>query len=242
LPLAGFGQRTAQTLLGVAGQVRARRDPWQALYPLALQVQPVDLDLGGIHLSGALEGLLSQTGQPQDACLQLVARPGAVLQGKKGATRARGHVLVGTWVRHLAGNACGLRLTSVLVGVDGQARLPPMPPGAAHAILVRLALAYTQAWAAPLPVACKTAWAYLQMQAANAQLPPDKSPKDPHEAARAAFAGGTFGGEWDQSAYLQRAFASYDDVAEGLAHWAQELYGDLAAWADVTPDATGGQP
>ncbi|MDD5030047.1 MAG: hypothetical protein PHH58_11190, partial [Rhodoferax sp.] len=92
---------------------------------------------------------------------------------------------------------------------------------------------YRQAWTDPLPVACKTAWAYLQAQAANAQLPPDKSPKDPQIAARATFdtqPGAKFPGEWAQSAYLQRAFDGYGDIAEGLPIWAQTLYGDLAAW------------
>ncbi len=244
LPLAAFGQRTAQTLMDVAAQVRARRDPWLALYPLVLEAQPVDLafDDGGIQVSGALDGLYSPTGNPQDACLQLAARPGAVLQAKKDAPSARGHVLVSLWVRHLAGSACGLCLTSVLVGVDGQLVLPPMSREAAQAVLARLVQAYAHAWLAPLPVACKTAWAYLQIQAANANLPPDKSPKDPHEAARVAFEGGQFGGEWDQSAYLQRAFESYDDISEGLAHWAQELYGDLAAQVDVTQTAAGPAP
>jgi exodeoxyribonuclease V gamma subunit len=212
----------------VAAKVRARRDPWQALYPLALAVQPVDLIFdGGSSLSGALDGLHSQTGKPQDACLQLVARPGAVLQGKKGAEQARGHVLVAMWVRHLAACASGLSLTSVMVGVDGQVVLQPMASDAAHTVLARLVRAYAHAWGQPLPVACKTAFAYLQSQAANASLTPDKSPKDPHEAARAAFEGGQFGGEWDQSAYLQRAFVSYDEVMAELPHWAQELYGDL---------------
>ena len=318
LPLAAFGQRTAQTLMDVAAQVRARRDPWLALYPLALAPQPVDLTFdggvngsavggvgsasgvgrvdrasransansansanavndagavndvgavndagaagklakGSIQISGVLDGLFMQThtaqasskhpraesGVPQLTCLQLAARPGAVLQGKKGAEHARGHVLVNLWVRHLAGNASGLTLTSVLVGVDGEVVLPPMSSTAAYAVLARLVHAYAHAWVAPLSVSCKTAWAYLQTQAANANLPPDKPPKDPHEAARAAFEGGQFGGEWDQSAYLQRAFASYDDIAAGLAHWAQELYGDLAAQVAVAQTAAESLP
>lgn len=241
LPLAAFGQHTSEVLLDVATQVRARRDPWLARYPLALAAQPVDLSFdNGISLSGALDGLFGQSGFPPGACLQLVARPGAVLQGKPGAQQARGHVLVAVWVRHLAGCASGLHLTSVVVGVDGQVVLPPMSAAAAHTALSQLVQAYAQAWGQPLPVACKSAFAYLQTQAANAQLPPDKPPKDPHEAARLVFdtqPGARFPGEWAQSAYLQRAFASYDDVREGLSHWAQVLYGDLAARVDVTQSA-----
>jgi exodeoxyribonuclease V gamma subunit len=120
----------------------------------------------------------------------------------------------------------------VLLGVDGEVQLPPMAAPAAHAVLTRLVQAYAQAWDAPLPVACKTAWAYLQVEAANAQLPADKLPKDPHQAARTAFdgqSGSGFPGEWAQSAYLQRAFESYDDLLDAIPAWAQVLYGDLAA-------------
>ena len=246
LPLAAFGERTAHSLMDIAAQVRARLQPWQAQYPLALQAQPVDLAFeAGLGLSGTLEGLLSSTGQATDACLQLDARPGAVFQGKKGVQQARGHVLVNLWLRHLAGCASGLQLTSVLVGVDGEVLLRPLAVDVAREILHRLVQAYAQAWAAPLPVSVKTAWAFLQVQAANLLLPPEKTPKDPHEAARAVFEtqpGAKFPGEWAQSAYLQRAFADYDDIAEGLPQWAQVLYGDLAAWVVVMASEKGGLP
>lgn len=242
LPLSAFGERTAQGLIEVAEQVRANQDPWQVQYPLPWPAQPVDLTFDGcLGLSGVLAGLLGQKNQSEGVCLQLMSRPGAIQQGKKGAEQARGHVLVPLWVRHLAGCASGLTLTSVMVGVDGQVVLPPMAKADAHDILARLVQAYAQAWAAPLPVACKTAWVWLQTQAANTLLPPEKSPKDPHEAARAAFEtqpGGRFPGEWDESAYLQRAFAGYDDIADGLPHWAQVLYGDLAGWVTTQTEAS----
>jgi hypothetical protein len=70
-----------------------------------------------------------------------------------------------------------------------------------------------------------------------------KPTKDPHEEAQKTFEGGQFGGEHAESAYLQRAFESYDDLTddpgEGLPHWVEELYGDLLA--AVTPK-TQGQP
>ena len=68
----------------------------------------------------------------------------------------------------------------------------PLTRLAAVAVLNRLATAYTQAWATPLPVACKTAWAYLQAQQQRAAQP-DKPGKDPHEAAQEVFEGGQWG-------------------------------------------------
>ncbi|MDD5479165.1 exodeoxyribonuclease V subunit gamma [Rhodoferax sp.] len=256
LPLAGFGERSARALQDVAEQVRARRTPWLMLYPQPLPAQLIDLTFNDdFGLSGVLDGLLHQPGtsaqhnalsvvEPSTAvpmaCLQLCERPGALWQGKPGAEQVRGHVLTTLWVRHLAGCASGLQLTSVLVGVDGDVLLRPMPAPQAQALLKRLVQAYAQAWAEPLPVAVKTAWAFLQCLAANAQLPPDKSPKDPHEAARTTFEtqpGGRFPGEWAQSAYLQRAFEGYADLADGLPHWAPLLYGDLSAWVGNEPAA-----
>jgi hypothetical protein len=87
-------------------------------------------------------------------------------------------------------------------------------------------------------VACKTAWTYLLTTQRNvASEATGKPGKDPHEEAQKVFEGGQFGGERAESAYLQRAFESYDDLAgeltcdpgDGLPHWAEELYGDLLA-------------
>jgi exodeoxyribonuclease V gamma subunit len=148
---------------------------------------------------------------------------------------ARLHVLVGLWVRHLAACASGLNMTSVQLGVDGQAVFRPLPPDVAREILQKLAQAYACAWAQPLPLACKSAWAYLLAERQNQALADAGKPtKDPHEAASDAFEGGQRGGELAESAYLQRAFASYDALADALPSWAQELYGDLLAHVEVS--------
>jgi exodeoxyribonuclease V gamma subunit len=239
LPLAGFGQQLAQQLLTKAEQVRCAQARWLQIHPQPLAAQPVDLTLaGGISLSGTLAGLWGQAdaahGQP-GPCLQLAARTGAVLQGSKSATAARGHVLVNLWVNHLGACASGLALTSVQLGVDGQVVIRPIASDVALAALGRLAQAYTSAWAAPLPVACQTAWAYLQAEKQNLLLAQAGKPaKDPHEAAEDTFEGGQHGGERAQSAYLQRAFESYADLATELPHWAQAIYGDLADSVDVS--------
>ncbi len=189
-----------------------------------------------VRVIGTLNDLRSVSTDAGAPCLQLSARTGAVLQGKDGKT-ARGHVLVKLWVNHLAGCACGLPLTSVQLGVDGCVMLRPMATEAAQAALARLVAAYAQALAVPLPVACKTAWAYLlEAQANAARLADGKSPKDPHDAASAVFdtqSGAGFPGEREESAYLQRAFETYADLADGLPYWAQVLYGDLLKWVTL---------
>ena len=190
-------------------------------------------------LTGTLTGIWSQGSDASAPCLQLAERTGAVLQGKGASSVARLHVLVGLWVRHLAACASGLHMTSVQLGVDGQVVLQPMRADAASAALGKLLQAYAGAWAQPLPVACKTAWAYLLAERQNqALVAAGKPAKDPHEAAREAFEGGQRGGELAESAYLQRAFVSYDDLADALPHWAQVLYGDLLAHIDASAEVS----
>ena len=265
LPLAGFGQQTAAQLMTQASTVLQAQALWRARYAHALPAVAVNLEwsaqeasdgwqLSGAltpsvgmplersasdswRLTGALTDLFGQN--PVDAapgpCLRIAARTGAVLTGKKGAWAARGHVLVGLWVQHLAACASGLNLTSVQIGVDGQVVFHPLDAQMARDMLLCLLQAYAQAWQAPLPVACKTAWDYLLAEQRNAALTAaGKPPKDPHEAAQATFDGGQYGGELAESAYLQRVFASYDDLREGLPGWATTLYGDLLAHADVS--------
>jgi len=249
LPLAGFGHQVAAELLTQAQTVLQAQAVWLQQYPAALPARAVDLALpvrdvlgadpqadgvtglgGHVQLIGTLNNLRSASNDAGAPCLQLAARTGAVLEGKAGKT-ARGHVLVKLWGNHLAGCACGLQLTSVQLGVDGCVVLPPLATDVAQAVLVRLAAAYAQALVAPLPVACKAAWAYLLEEQANAaRLAQGKPPKDPHDAACAVFdtqPGAGFPGEREESAYLQRAFDAYTDLACGLPHWAQVLYGDL---------------
>jgi exodeoxyribonuclease V gamma subunit len=234
-PLAGFGEQVASALAHQAQQVRSAQAVWLEAHPEALPAHAIDLRLeGGVTLTGTLSGLRGAMSGDTNlmtgtACLQLEARPGAVLEGGK-APSPRGHVLLRLWLNHLAACASGLNLSSVLIGVDGEVQLPAIDAAKAQAALNRLLRVYAQAWAQPLPVACKTAWTYLVTQQRNsAQEAAGKPGKDPHEEAQKTFEGGQFGGERAESSYLQRAFESYDVLSEGLPHWAEELYGDLLA-------------
>jgi exodeoxyribonuclease V gamma subunit len=161
-----------------------------------------------------------------------------VLEGQKEAQTARCHVVTALWVHHLVACASGMPLTSVQLGLDGLVVFQPLTPATALPLLQRLVQVYRAAWERPLPVGCKTAWAFLQAQAQADRLAisqPDKEPKDPHEAAQAAFDGGHRAGERSESAYLARAFDRYEDIEDELPSWAAELYGDMARHVQPTP-------
>lgn len=234
LPMAAFGQRLATELQTKAQVVLDRREEWTLRYPEPLPAQSIDLQLGGIRLTGTLDGLCSGDA----GWLQLDQRVGAVLEGNKESRTARVHVVVGLWVQHLAACASALPLTSVQLGLDGQVVFAPLPQADALRMLQGLVTAYLAAWERPLPVACKSAWAYQQAQTQAARLAeadPDKEPKDPHDAAQAVFEGAHRAGERAESAYLARAFESYDELEAELPDWAERLYGDLARQLRLPP-------
>lgn len=238
LPMAAFGQRLAAELQAKTQVVLDRQGEWRLRYPEPLPAQSIDLQVGGISLTGTLEGLC----RGDAGWLQLNQRVGAVLEGEKEARTARVHVVVGLWVQHLAACASAMPVTSVQLGLDGQIIFAALPQADALRMLQGLVTAYLAAWERPLPVACKTAWAYLQAQAQAERLAltdPDKEPKDPHEVAQTVFEGARRAGERDESAYLARAFESYDEIEAELPDWAERLYGDLARHIQLTPSESG---
>jgi exodeoxyribonuclease V gamma subunit len=237
LPLAAFGERMAATMGRELDVVLQRRDLWRAQYPADAPAVSIALQVDGLAIGGTLNGLWCTP--DGSAYLQIGQRLGAVLEGTGEDACARGHIVTGLWVNHLLACASGLTLVSVQLGLDGLVQFAPLTQGLALGILQGLVGAYRAAWQRPLPVACKTAWAYCQAETKNQRLAlsqPDKADKqkDPHEAAQAVFEGGFLGdGECAESPYLARAFASYHEIEAELPHWAQALYGALAQHATL---------
>ena len=256
LPMAAFGDKLVADLRTEVGVVLARRQPWSQAYPQAAPPHSLHVAVDAYTITGTLSGLFASA-QP-NAFLQLQQRLGKVAEGKGQSLSARAHVVAGLWVNHVAACASGLALVSVQLGLDQELVFNPLPAAQAMAILKRWITAYQAALQQPLPVACKTAWAYLLArrqtessdgespggsdgQAENTQATESaKQTKDPHEAAAAVFAGSAQEqGEGQASPYLARAFADYDDIEAHLPHWADLIYGDMARHVQVGSSAQG---
>jgi exodeoxyribonuclease V gamma subunit len=111
--------------------------------------------------------------------------------------------LLPLWVRQLAANAAGISLQSHLIGEDGIFSLPILSVTAAEEALEALVNAFRLGTTAPLPVAPRTALAYL------------KSKNSPISAAKKTFESSRFTlGEQDRSLYLRRAFPSFDALLQ----------------------------
>jgi len=236
LALAGFGQAQQAQLRQQREALWARLTPRLADWPHDLPAQSLDLSFtlasGDMHLHAEWqpEPQLWKTNAQRNAWLQVDVRPGSVLQGKRksDSQRPRADTLTEVWLQHLVACASGTPTTSAQVGLDGWVQFNPLSADKAKAQLHKLMDAYTQAWQAPLPVARKTACAWL-----NAQRSQDPQPL---QAARSTFEGGHMqSGEFPESTTLQRVFNGFDDLAPHLPDWAERLYGPMVDAAVLLP-------
>ena len=238
LALAGFGQAQQALLRQQREALWARLTPRLADWPHDLPAQSLDLSFtlasGDMHLHAEWqpEPQLWKTNAQRNAWLQVDVRPGSVLQGKRktDSQRPRAETLTEVWLQHLVACASGTPTTSAQVGLDGWVQFNPLSADNAKAQLHHLVDAYAQAWQAPLPVARKTACAWL-----NAQRSQDPQPL---QAARSTFEGGHMqSGEYPESTTLQRVFNGFDDLAPHLADWAERLYGPMVDAAVLLPSS-----
>ncbi len=122
--------------------------------------------------------------------------------------------LTHAWVTHLLANANGLAMQTQLVGIDAQPIFTALSRAAAGDLLDALLDALRQGMQAPLPIARRTAFAWITTAGAD---------KDPMSAAALSYDGSDYGharGERQQDAYLARAWPAFDDMRQaGFESW-----------------------
>ena len=230
LALAGFGQAQQARLLRDRQTLREPLDAWLQQWPQPLDVQSADWSLGVTHLHAEWANGSSLWRCNGHAWLQVALRAGAVTAGKKGNLLPRIDTLSHLWLHHLAACASGTPTTSVQLGLDAALQLNPISADAAQAHLQDLCEAYAQAWAQPLPVAAKTACAFVLAAPIEGQ----EEGQDRLAKARAAFESAhQRKGEYAQSTSLQRVFDGFDDIAQGLQTWAERLYAPMLHAAEI---------
>jgi len=226
LPMAGFGESLQRELIEPLPDLLQRYQQLLALWPAPLtSALPINLELQGLRL----EGWLSDLHQRADGGLLSVT----TIPNSIGAVKSRKwHRLTRPWVNHLVACASGMAMTTALVASDDSLLLGPMEADAASAILGDLLMAWQSGMRQPLPVAVKTAFAWL------AQTDPTKA----DAAARKAYEGDglTTDGERRESPALARQFADYDALVadETFPNWCNALYKPLfeASWRSLTSE------
>ena len=219
LALAGFGEAQQRLFENDRQKLREQLDVLLPKWPNTLGVQSAHWQLGHTHLSAewAHGPTMWRTDAHRTQWLQVALRPGAVTEGKKENQVPRIDTLSQLWLHHLAACASSMPTTSVQIGFDAAIELQPMAADKAQEHLQDLCDVYLEAWAQPLPVAAKTACAWV--------MGVHGGHKDPMSKAQTAFHGAhQKRGEYQDSPSLQRVFTSFEEMQASLNHWATRLY------------------
>jgi len=226
LPMAGFGECLQRELIEPLPDLLQRYQQLLTLWPTPLtSALPVSLELHGLRLEGWLSGLHQRA---DEGMLSVTTIPNSI-----GSLKTRKwHRLTRPWVNHLVACASGLSMTTALVASDDSLLLEPLDKAAALQTLGNLLLAWQTGMRQPLPIAVKTAFAWL------GQTDPVKA----EAAARKAYEGDgqTTDGERRESPALARQFADYDSLTddETFTGWCDALYRPLleAPWRSLTSE------
>jgi len=220
LPLGHFAGLLGEELAQPMDDLFARYAQALADWPEALPDEAVDFRdarAGGtLQLADWLAGLRGN-GQGQRA--RVLLESGTLLKDRS----YRRDKLIGFWVAHLAGHLGGAPMTSVIVGKNGNVRLPPLDMQQALAHWHALIDAWLEGMRRPLPVAVKSGFAWLLKGGTPDGLPTGVAAQaardcyELHDPANQRFS------ERDENPYLRRAWPSFD------ALWAD---GEWARWTD----------
>ncbi|MDR1890482.1 MAG: exodeoxyribonuclease V subunit gamma [Zoogloeaceae bacterium] len=220
LPLAGFGahdQKDLQkSLPDQLQRYRALRQNWPQLpeSPETLRFPHADMLLEDVL------GNLRRNDEGHLASIEL--SPGALKN-----QQWKWHRLLPAYVRHVAAAASGLNLTSLLVGEDETVNFAPLSADDARRILADWLDGWREGMTRPLPVACKTAFAWLAARGKAA----------PEAKAATCYDGDDFNlaGEASQSPTLARAYPDFAAITRnGEFHeWVERLYAPLYRQMDA---------
>lgn len=224
LPLAGFGASSADQL---RAEVMDQLVRWQAVRetcePVPAAPESIEVLLDGLRLATLRPDLHRQA---DGSLTRLVLMAGNLASGR----HLRLHKLLAAWAQQVLVTAAGQAYSTRLVGADITVALPMLTQDDAFAQL----RGWQQAWARgcqhPLPVAPRTAMAWLQ---AGGNASPEKAA----EAAASTYEGGfNVAGERDRLLLTRRQFPGWTDLSRtdagpDFATLAEDLYGLLAGSA-----------
>ena len=178
-----------------------------------------------LRLEGWLDDL--RTGDDQ-TLVRLLPMAGELCHGKN----IRYDRLLHAWTLQLLANASGIALSTHLLAADATVVLKASTPAEAVAHVKPLLEAWRHGMQAPLPIARRTAYAWLIAERAG---------KEPYEAAQTSYEGSDVPmappGEMELEPCLARTWPSFSTLhADGFEHWLS-LYRPLLNIATLESDA-----
>jgi exodeoxyribonuclease V gamma subunit len=160
-----------------------------------------------------------------------------------GELKDKPHRLLGDWSLHLLANSCDVSIRTVVIGSDQVITLAPIASEQARNYLHTLLEGWLAALTAPLPLACRTGFAWVAAEQAAAS---GSSKANPLNKARDAYQGSDYGNARGEVHYanqqaLRRAFADFETLMTpqhgeepAFLYWARALYGPLLAHCEAS--------
>ena len=224
LPLAGFAKLTFD---GLTEAVTGAWSQYQELLTSGfteIAPQSISLDLcldtqEHLQLTGNLTNLYQHpTGQL--AFITVTAQTLCVNTSKQ----IKYHTVINIWLTHVVACAAGLNCVTYGVGADAMIQLDAIPTQEAQTILEQLAAAWYLGLQNPLPVAIKSAFAWL--------------PKRDLAMAQKQYEGDDWNaGEVVYDLYLRRFFPEFTVLEAGFTEWAERLYAPAFAQIQLVKGA-----
>lgn len=223
LPMAGFGDCLRDELIEPLPDLLQRHRQLLEQWPYRVDsALPIRFEYRHLRLDGWLGQVYRRDG---DDLLSITTLPNSIGSGRT----LKWHRLIQSWVMHVAACAVGLPLHTAIVASDQTLLLKPLEKDAAEQFLGHLLLARQTGMSTPLPVAAKTAFAWLE------QGDPGKA----LAAAAKAYDGDgiSHDGERSESTALARQFSDFAALtaSEEFEGWCESLYRPLydAGWQSV---------
>ncbi|WP_233590158.1 exodeoxyribonuclease V subunit gamma [Dyella dinghuensis] len=208
LPAGGFGtlamDEASDAVQRILQRWHAAMDHWST----PLEACELRYEHEGLIIEGWLDDLRASG---ENEPVRLLTSPGKLLQGKA----IRFDKLLRAWVMQLLANACGLPLSTRFFSADATIALNHYEREDARIHLNTLIDAWRDGMQSPLPIARRTAFAWLLAE---------EDGKDAAEAARLRYEGndGPYGfqGEVVTEPYLARSWPSFGQLyAAGFEQW-----------------------
>lgn len=215
LPPGAFGDRLAVELAEPLDDLFEEQEEALARWPVAVEDE-IELrfehtvDGQRIEVTDWLGRLRRGAGGGTESPWgSVVLEPSALVDKYK---HYRGDKVIRHWVRHLALHvALGEPVTTVVISRKGSVELGPRDPAEARKRLQEIVEAWHDGMHRPLPLAAKTAFAWLR-----ASFVPQFDEGKARKAARVVYERGfNYEGECAESPYLTRAWPSFDVLWSG---------------------------
>ena len=212
LATGGFGEVIGRELLAPMGELFAGYRKALARWPQPIERQyevRFETTVQGRML--ALDDWIDDLRAAQDGALgRVILDPGTLIQ----ANKYRGERLAIYWVAHVAAQLAAGEVTTVIVSKAGIAEFSPLAPEVARDYLAALIAAWDEGARRPLPLALKTAFAWLRRLPDAFDGERANVPAEAWDDARAVFEGNVrTHGEAETNPWLRRAFPDFDALA-----------------------------